>query len=301
MARRAGAQQRRTARRPRVPRYGGAVAERSDFKVRFWGVRGSIAAPGPATVKYGGNTSCVEMRCGAHLLIFDAGSGIRALGNDLETRGATDADMFLSHTHYDHLLGLPFFCPAFDAGNHFHVWAGHLQPERTIESVLRAFMTDPLFPVPLDIFHARLTFHDFRAGEVLVPRPGITVRTASLNHPNRATGFRVEFAGKTACYVTDTEHVPGAPDAAVLGLIDGADLVIYDATYTDQEFARYKGWGHSTWEEGVRLAKAARVKRLVLFHHDPSHDDIALDAIGRAAAAALPGTIVAREGAILAP
>jgi phosphoribosyl 1,2-cyclic phosphodiesterase len=243
------------------------VAERSDFNVRFWGVRGSIAAPGPATVKYGGNTSCVEMRCGAHLLIFDAGSGIRALGNDLETRGATDADMFLSHTHYDHLQGLPFFCSAFDAGNHFHVWAGHLQPERTIESVLRAFMTDPLFPVPLDIFHARLTFHDFRAGEVLVPRPGITVRTASLNHPNRATGFRVEFAGKSACYVTDTEHVPG----------------------------------HSTWEEGVRLAKAARVKRLVLFHHDPSHDDIALDAIGRAAAAALPGTIVAREGAILVP
>jgi phosphoribosyl 1,2-cyclic phosphodiesterase len=278
-----------------------SVNGQTEFTVRFWGVRGSIAAPGPATVKYGGNTACVEMRCGPHLLIFDAGTGIRELGYALSRAGPVEADLFLSHTHYDHLTGLPFFCSAFEAHNRFQVWAGHLKPERTIESVLRSFMAEPLFPVPLDIFDAHFTFHDFTAGETLNPRAGVTVRTAALNHPNRATGYRVEWGGRAACYVTDTEHVPGAPDANVLALIDGADLVIYDATYTDEEFQRYRGWGHSTWQEAVRLAKAARVKTLALFHHEQSHDDAALDAIAAAAARAFPGAVVAREGAVLVP
>jgi phosphoribosyl 1,2-cyclic phosphodiesterase len=273
----------------------------SDFSVRFWGVRGSIPTPGPATIKYGGNTSCVEMRCGGHLLIFDAGSGLRELGLELAKGGSVDADLFLSHTHHDHLVGLPFFGPAFEPRNKLRVWAGHLQPERTIESVLRDFMADPLFPVPLEIFGAQVTFRDFRAGETLSPCPGVTVRTAALNHPNRATGYRVEYAGKSACYITDTEHEPGKPDATVLKLIADADILIYDATYTDEEFPRYKGWGHSTWQEAVRLAKAARVKSLALFHHDPCHDDPMLDGVAAKAAHDFPGAIVAREGAILTP
>jgi phosphoribosyl 1,2-cyclic phosphodiesterase len=273
----------------------------SDFSVKFWGVRGSIPTPGPSTLKYGGNTSCVEMRCGERLLIFDAGSGLRELGLALSKGPAVDADLFMSHTHHDHLLGLPFFIPAFQKQNKFRIWDGHLQPDRTIESVVRAFMADPLFPVPLEIFGAEVTFRDFSAGDTLSPCPGITVRTAALNHPNRATGYRVEYAGKSACYVTDTEHVPGAPDANVLALIADADLLIYDATYTDEEFPRYKGWGHSTWQEAVRLAKAARVKTVALFHHDPSHDDAMLDDIGAAAVREFPGAIVAREGAVLTP
>ena len=272
---------------------------KSDFSVRFWGVRGSIPTPGPATVKYGGNTSCVEMRCGSHLLIFDAGSGLRELGLQLTKNGAVEADLFLSHTHHDHLVGLPFFCSAFEPRNKLRIWAGHLKPERTIEAVLRGFMADPLFPVPLDIFGAQVTLHDFKAGETLTPCPEVTVRTAALNHPNRATGYRVEFGGKSACYVTDTEHTPGNADTSVLKLIADADLVIYDATYTDEEFPRYKGWGHSTWQEAVRLAKAARVKSIALFHHDPSHDDAAMDEIAAKAAREFPGAVVAREGAIL--
>ena len=273
----------------------------TDFSVRFWGVRGSIPSPGPTTLKYGGNTSCVEMRCGRNLLIFDAGSGLRELGRKLAESGPVEADMFLSHTHYDHLVGLPFFIAAFQSSNRFHVWAGHLLPERTIEAVLRTFMAEPLFPVPLDIFNCQMTFQDFRAGETLSPRPGINIRTVALNHPNRATGYRVEYGGKSVCYVTDYEHTPGALDPAVVKLVEGADLMIYDATYTDAEYPRFKGWGHSTWQEGVRLAKATHVKAIALFHHDPTHDDAMLDEIAREAAREFPGAIVAREGAILNP
>jgi phosphoribosyl 1,2-cyclic phosphodiesterase len=273
----------------------------SGFSVKFWGVRGSIPSPGPATLKYGGNTSCVEMRCGRHLLIFDAGSGLRELGRELMAGGPVEADLFLSHTHYDHLAGLPFFMPAFEPRNRFRVWAGHLAPERTIEAVLRTFMAEPLFPVPLDIFHAQMTFQDFRAGETLSPRPGVTIRTAALNHPNRATGYRVEFAGKSACYVTDNEHTDGVVDPAIMDLVTGTDLLIYDATFTDDEYPRYKGWGHSTWQEGVRLAKQARVKTVALFHHEPTHDDAMLDEVARDAAREFPGAIVAREGATLDP
>lgn len=276
------------------------MAEDGAFSVRFWGVRGSIACAGPETVRYGGNTSCIEMRCGPHRLIFDAGTGLRPLGNSFDD-GPVDADLFFSHTHWDHLVGLPFFRPAYQAENSFVVWSGHLPADGSIEKVLRQAMVPPLFPVPLDIFHARFTFRDFRAGETLEPRPGVRIRTAPLNHPNGATGYRVEHAGRAICYVTDTEHVPGEPDRNVLALIDGADIVVYDATYTDEELARYAGWGHSTWQEGVRLCQAAGAKRLVLFHHDPGRDDDMLEAIERKVDAALPGSLAAREGLTLTP
>ncbi len=275
------------------------MSEDTGFSVRFWGVRGSIPAPGASTARYGGNTSCVEIRCGSHLLIFDAGSGIRELGIALEAGGPVEADLFLSHTHYDHLVGLPFFGSVFNPRNSFRVWAGHLKPERTVELVLRGFMTDPLFPVPLDIFNAHIDFHDFIAGDTLQPHPSITVRTTALNHPNRATGYRVEYGGKAACYITDTEHVIGAPDRNILGLIEGADLMIYDSSYTDAEFPNFIGWGHSTWEEACRLARAAHVKRVAIFHHEPSRDDDVLDQIGELAARMFPGAFVAREGETL--
>jgi phosphoribosyl 1,2-cyclic phosphodiesterase len=128
------------------------------------------------------------------------------------------------------------------------------------------------------------------------------VRTAVLNHPNGATGYRIEHGGKSVCYVTDTEHVRGTPDRNILALIAGADIVIYDCMYTDEEYAKsYVGWGHSTWQEGMRLCKAAGARRLVVFHHDPDRDDDQLDAIGREAEAAMPGAVVAREGLTLAP
>lgn len=271
----------------------------ADFSVRFWGVRGSIACSGPRTARYGGNTSCVEVRCGGRMLMFDAGTGLRYLGNSLADTGPLDADLFLTHTHFDHVCGLPFFRPFFQPQNRFRLWAGHLAEGMTLRRVLGEFMMSPLFPVPPQVFRARMEYREFRAGETLRPAPEIAVRTATLNHPDGATGYRVEYGGRSMCYLTDTEHVPGAPDRNILALIDGADLVIYDSMYTDSEYDTYVGWGHSTWQEGIRLCRAARAKRLAVFHHDPEHDDDMLDGIAREVARELPGSVVARDGLVL--
>jgi len=273
-----------------------------DFTVRFWGVRGSIACSGPATARYGGNTSSIEMRCGNRLLLFDAGSGIRYLGNRLAAETPLDTDLYFTHTHFDHVCGLPFFRPLFEPRNTFRLWAGHLGGRATLQRVLCEFMMAPLFPVPPEIFQSKTTYHDFSAGDTLRPAPGIVLRTAPLNHPDGATGYRVEYAARSVCYLTDTEHVPGVPDRNILGLIAGADLVIYDCMYTDAEYADgHAGWGHSTWQEGVRLCRAAGAKRLVVFHHDPDHDDDMLDGIAKEVDAALPGSILARDGLSLEP
>jgi len=275
----------------------------ADFSVRFWGVRGSIACSGPRTARYGGNTSSIEVRCGGRMLMFDAGTGLRYLGNSLASAGPAspplDADLFLTHTHFDHVCGLPFFRPFFQPQNRFRLWAGHLAEGMTLRRVLGEFMMSPLFPVPPQVFRARMEYREFRAGETLRPGPDIAVRTATLNHPDGATGYRVEYGGRSLCYLTDTEHVPGAPDRNILELIAGADLVIYDSMYTDAEYDTYVGWGHSTWQEGIRLCRAAQAKRLAVFHHDPEHDDDMLDGIAREVEKQLPGSVVAKDGLVL--
>ena len=277
------------------------MSRTSDFFVKFWGVRGSIACPGPRTVRYGGNTSCVEVRCGGRLLIFDAGTGLRDLGNHLAGDGPVEAELYLTHTHFDHICGLPFFAPLYTAGNRIGLYAGHLTPETELKQVLMEMMMAPLFPIPPTAFKADVSYSDFSAGAVLSPGGGITLRTAPLNHPNRSTGYRIEYGGRSICYVTDTEHEAGKRDQNVLKLIRGADIAIYDATYSDEDYPRYRGYGHSTWQEGVRLADAAGVKTLVLFHHEPNRDDDRMDGIAAAAEKARPGTVVAREGMVLTP
>jgi phosphoribosyl 1,2-cyclic phosphodiesterase len=253
-------------------------------------------------VRYGGNTSCLEIRCGERLLIFDAGSGFRYLGNKLlETEGAIDADIFLTHTHYDHICGIPFFKPFFNPNNRFRLSAGHLLPETNLRNVLCDLMMTPLFPVPLEIFKSEIEFQDFAAGEALNVGADVVIRTAPLNHPNGATGYRIEFADKSICYLTDTEHRPGELDQNILGLIDGADIVIYDSMFTDAEYRNCVGWGHSTWEAGADLCDAAGVPQFVIFHHDPDHDDEFMDRIAAAAEKRRPGTVVAQEGMILRP
>ena len=271
------------------------------LSVRFWGVRGSLACSGPEYVRYGGNTSCLEVRAGPHVLVFDAGTGIRALGKKLAVNGACEVDLFFTHTHIDHVVGLPFFSPMYQTNSTIRVWAGHLKPHRTLKEALSGLMSEPFFPVPLEIFSAKPDYHDFIAGETLEPRPGLKVRTCALNHPNEATGYRIDWAGKSICYVTDCEHQPGKLDGAILDLIKDADVFIYDSTYTDEEYPRFAGWGHSTWTEGARLAEAAGAKQLVIFHHDPSHDDDFMDRMAAAAHAQRPGTVVAREGLVLTP
>lgn len=277
------------------------MSQSGDFYVRFWGVRGSIAAPGPDTVRYGGNTSCLEVRCGGRLLIFDAGTGLRDLGDTLLPDGQVDADLYLTHTHFDHICGLPFFAPLFQPGNRIRLSAGHLQPELDLKKVLVEMMMAPLFPIPPQRFRADVVYRDFKVGETLTPAPGITLRTAQLSHPDRATGYRIEYDGRAICYITDTEHAPGRPDATILSLIRDADIVIYDSTYTDAEFPAAQGFGHSTWQEGVRLAEAAGAGTLVIFHHEPARTDAELDTIAVEAEALRPGTLVAREGMMLVP
>jgi phosphoribosyl 1,2-cyclic phosphodiesterase len=270
------------------------------FSVRFWGVRGSIACAGPRTARYGGNTSSLEVRCGGRLLLFDAGTGIRYLGKTLEGK-KLDTDLFFTHTHFDHVCGLPFFRPLFRRENRFRLWAGHLKPRYDLKSVLEKMMIEPLFPIPLSVFDADIQYRDFAAGETLAPAPPVTIRTAPLNHPNGATGYRIEYDGRSICHVTDTEHVTGTLDRNILGLIRDADIVIYDSMYTAEEYPQRKGWGHSTWNEGARLCDAAGAKTLVIFHHDPDHDDDFMDRIQAEAKATRPGTVVAYEGLVLTP
>ncbi|MBX3185044.1 MAG: MBL fold metallo-hydrolase [Polyangiaceae bacterium] len=265
------------------------------FGVQFWGVRGSIACPTPQHIVYGGNTSCIELFSGEHRLILDAGTGIRGVGRAFMESEVRRAHILLTHTHWDHINGFPFFEPGFQAGRDFELLAGHLG-SGGLREVFAGQMAQPTFPVPLEAMKANLSFSDFNAGETLHLAPGLTIRTAPLNHPNGATGYRVESCGKAVCYVTDTEHVPGAPDQTVLGLIEGADLVIYDSTYTDDEFPSKVGWGHSTWQEAVRLCTAAEVKKLAIFHHDPEHEDDFMRRVETDARAMWSGATVAREG-----
>ena len=265
------------------------------FKIKFWGVRGSIACPSARHIGFGGNTSCIEVSVSGKRIILDAGTGIRNLGHWFQRKQVNHAKILLSHTHWDHINGFPFFSPAFSSNKHFQVMAGHLAEYGGVEKVISGQMEQPVFPVPLEFMGAKMEFEDFTAGDTFSLYPGTTIVTAPLNHPNGATGYRIEHMGKSLCYVTDTEHVIGQPDQTILGLIEGADLVIYDCTYTDKEFPKRLGWGHSTWEEGVRLCKAANVKALAIFHHDPDHEDLFMERVEAAARAMWDRALVARE------
>ncbi|MBZ0140985.1 MAG: MBL fold metallo-hydrolase [Pseudorhodoplanes sp.] len=270
------------------------------FTVRFWGVRGSIPCPGPATARFGGNTACVEVRCGDRLIICDGGTGIRALGDELMRSGAAlDADILLSHCHIDHVGGLPFFAPFYSPAHRFRLWAGHLLPALTLEDALRSLMSHPLFPIEAEVFQADIGYRDFRAGESIDLRGGIKVRTAPLDHPGGATGYRIDFAGRSLAYLTDNEIRPGGPEPALVALARGVDLAIYDCAYTDEEIGAKAGWGHSSWRQGLALADAAGIGAFCLFHHAPEHDDACMTRIAAQAQAARTRTMTAAEGDVI--
>ena len=273
---------------------------KSPMRVRFWGVRGSIACPGPSTIRYGGNTPCIEVRCGEHVLVFDAGTGLRPLGLELiKDKSISQVDIFITHCHLDHVVGLPFFAPLFRKGYRVRVWAGNLLPANSIERVMRMLMSSPLFPIQIEIFKAAIEFHDFKSGDVLRPHENVVLRTAPLDHPDGSNGYRLEHGERTFALVSDTEGFPGKCDNDLLSLADHADLAVYDATYTEDEIGSRIGWGHSTWLRGIRLAEKANVKHLCLFHHDPSHDDDFMDALAAEADDVRAGTVTAREGQII--
>ena len=269
--------------------------------VRFWGVRGSIPTPERGCLGVGGNTSCVEVRAAdGSILVLDAGTGARPLGYALAAEAGGEAlkvHMLFSHFHWDHLQGLPFFAPLYAPGSEVCFYAVMGADER-LDGLLQGQMQAPYFPVPFGDVAAATDAVALCAGEPVEIGP-FTVRPFPVNHPQGAHGFRIEADGASFVYATDYEHGVAAFDAGLRDVARGADLLVSDAQYTPDEYALRRGWGHTTWHEAARLAEDAGVGRLVLFHHDPSHDDDALDRICEEARTVFARTDVAREGLVI--
>ena len=261
-------------------------------------MRGSVPAPGAATQRYGGNTPCVEVRAGGRRIILDAGSGIRGLGEDLRDSGRpVTADILLSHYHYDHLQGLPFFAPLTEPQNRF-TFHGPRREGRSVQDVLEGQMAPPYFPVTLDeLVRATIEFRSIEPGETFGIGP-VRLTSAELDHPGGSLGYRLEYGGRSLVYATDVEHTD-RPAEALVELARGADLLLHDAMYTDSEYEQRKGWGHSTWSGALATAEAAQVKKLCLFHHDPDRDDRSLEAVVKKVQKQFPRTVAAREGLTL--
>lgn len=268
--------------------------------ITFWGVRGSIASPGVHTAVFGGNTSCVSVEDQDRLLIFDGGTGIRKLGQHLEQRGnlhTIKGHIFLSHMHWDHIQGLPFFSPAFAGKNRFTIY-GEGKYKMPLPHILKRQMQRPYFPVDMETtFRADINFQEVAAKQVVTVSSGITVTPFRLTHPNGALGYVLQLGDVRIAYVTDHEHKAGQLSPNVVEMTPQVDALIHDAQYTRSQVATTKkGWGHSGWEDVLDLAVQSQVKRLFLFHHDPDTTDAELNERQLLAQQTFPNTIVAREG-----
>lgn len=273
------------------------------LELRFWGVRGSVASSGPEFAEFGGHTPCLEVRCGERLFVVDAGTGISALGAHHGAGLPAEIDVLFSHLHLDHTTGLVFFKPAvLDPNRTIHTYCGNLGGESAAAALDRLY-APPLFPITLDVLPGRFVHHGFRAGEPLTFADGSVVETLPLNHPGGATGYKFRHAGRTACYISDVEHGEDWPDPALVRFCADADLVVFDGMFTESEYPRCRGWGHSTWQKGVELCRAARAKALAIVHLHPGHDDATLRRIEAELKAAMPGAFLARErqSVVLAP
>src|SRR5947209_3571718 len=265
------------------------------MRVRFWGTRGSVPTPGPSTVRFGGNTACVEMRTNAGtFFIFDSGTGIRELGLDLTRRGGpVSAHLMLGHTHWDHISGFPFFTPAFVPGNRMVIY-GARDLDRSLRDVLAGQMHYTYFPVPLGDLRAEIEFCELDEGEIAID--DAVIHTHYLNHTAVCMGYRLEADGVSVAYITDHEPYglslirPGSDgqpeigrglrggfihggDRRLIEFVRGVDLLVMDTQYTPEEYAQKRGWGHSPTDYVTDVAVEAAVKRYALFHHEPVHSD----------------------------
>jgi phosphoribosyl 1,2-cyclic phosphodiesterase len=268
------------------------------MKVTFYGTRGSISVPEKNCSEFGGNTACVLLRFeSGRVAILDAGTGLRKLGNDLlaESHGQFENIFIgLSHTHWDHIQGFPFFKPAYDPRRHFTLaMYGRGRGSASLASAFETQMQQDYFPVPLEKMGAGVTFW-----QPEVPRfstNGIQVLASAHNHPGGAFGYRITEGAASVVYCTDVEYLDGI-DPEVVALARGADLLIHDAQFTAEELQQKRGWGHSSWEQAVAVAQQAGVKRLALFHHDPEHDDDFLRREEQKCLERFPNSFFAREG-----
>jgi phosphoribosyl 1,2-cyclic phosphodiesterase len=271
------------------------------IKVRFWGVRGSIPTPGPSTVKVGGNTSCVEVRANNQLIILDGGTGMRPLGLFLLGEMPIEGIILFSHYHWDHIQGFPFFAPFYFNENRFHIFgAKGLIP--SLRKVLSHQMMPPNFPIRIDQMGARIFIRKLREGKEVVWKD-VRINNMTLNHPNLSISFRIDHNGASIVYATDTEHPPKGIDTRLVRFAEGANILIYDSQFTQEEYEgkdwtrRPKhNWGHSTPHQGINIAKSAGVEKLILFHHDPSHDDQTIWKIEEECQKEFPATMAAYEG-----
>jgi len=278
-------------------------------KVRFWGTRGSLPSPGPDTVRYGGNTSCVEVRSApGAVVVLDAGTGIRALGaalsgDDPSGHEPARVDILLTHLHMDHIQGLGFFAPLFRPGLDVHIW-GPASTTLDLRARLTRYLSPPLFPVRLRDLPCSLALHDVPLDTFELP--GVRVSAALVCHPGPTVGYRLEDAGGSLAYLPDHEPALGVerfPDrsrwTSGFGLAAGVDVLVHDSQFTPGEYAQRVGWGHSSLEQAIAFAALAGVGQLVAFHHDPGHDDTVLDRLFATESAKGDGSVPltpAREG-----
>jgi phosphoribosyl 1,2-cyclic phosphodiesterase len=308
------------------------------MRIEFWGARGSIPSSHPGTARYGGNTSCVEIRTRSNdHIILDCGTGIRRLGVKMMGRSSEaeeiirfekmvefvvedlmqeisfskkaslralegsmeykdEMHLFLSHYHWDHIQGFPFFIPAYAPGKKLNIF-GPLKADHRLRDVISGQMSGTYFPVHIEAMASTMNFHEIVEDTVRIG--DATVMSRALNHPQGSLGYRITSGEMVVAYATDTEHPEKGIDMNLLELADGADILIYDAQYTPEEYKSKKNWGHSTWLEGVKIAREAGAKKLILFHHDPEHNDTVIDAIREAAKLQFPNVMAAYEGLAL--
>jgi phosphoribosyl 1,2-cyclic phosphodiesterase len=265
------------------------------LRIKFWGVRGSIPVPARHYLACGGNTTCVEVRAGNSIIIIDSGTGIRGLGMSLQEEfvGAKlEIHVLLTHFHWDHIQGLPFFTPLYSAENEVTFYSA--QAPDKLQALLEGEMSTPYFPVDFDLLPAKRSFESLTSEGLKLS--DACVYPFPMNHPQGATGFRIEAAGRVITHASDLEHGNRQLDQTLREYAANSDLLIYDAQYTPEQYSFRQGWGHSTWSEATRVAQDCKTKRLILFHHDPGHDDQAMQTILHQARRHFANTDVAREG-----
>ena len=272
------------------------VHTHTPLALTFWGVRGSIPTPTAENLGHGGNTACLSIDCGDSILILDAGSGIRPLGRQLLTRPTLpEIHLLFTHFHWDHIQGLPFFDPLYRPDARITLYSFHTPED--LRSILAGQMTAPYFPVDFQLVAEHLQFRQLQ--NTTTTLAGLTVQCFDLHHPQRSQGYRIRNGSRSLVIATDHEHGDPAADARLSAIAQGADLLVYDAQYTPLEYEKRQGWGHSTWHDAVSVAREAGIPQLVLFHHDPAHNDATLDTILAEAQAEFPATLAAREGMTL--
>ncbi|MGF1512735.1 MAG: MBL fold metallo-hydrolase [Elainellaceae cyanobacterium] len=269
-----------------------------EFSVTFWGVRGSIPTPGMNTVRYGGNTACVELNVAGQKLIFDGGTGLRVLGKHLQHVEALNAHLFFTHTHWDRIQGFPFFIPAFQESNCFHIYGATGLTGASIKQRLMDQMILPHFPVSLRAMSSELHFHNIEAGAV-IPLKDVSVETLPLNQVNGALGYRINCQGISVVYATDTAHILQQKDG-LAHLAHDADLLIIDAVYLDHAYfdpmQSAASRTFAQWHACVEAALSAGAKQILVFHHDPTHEDDFLDYVETEMRSTYANVKIAREG-----